>query len=224
MRFISPDNLSPFAQGGLNPYAYCEGDPVNFSDPSGHFLSATRNFLRSPGEFIRRRMLHAEIDQIFSKIKKHDWSKYTNDTLQREQWEFVNQQYADPPYDVNYSIAHLSVEQIKKLPEHRLRANIPRELLVRRIKRGPVKDLDSPYRISNALGGYLTNLGTKKIYENPSIYLKALDVERILIIKSKNHKILKKIEIQETVAVIRMNTKHRKNRTGRPRPSPYPIL
>lgn len=36
MRFLSADNLSPFAQGGLNAYAYCLGDPVNNQDPSGH--------------------------------------------------------------------------------------------------------------------------------------------------------------------------------------------
>lgn len=36
MRFNAPDNWSPFGAGGLNPYAYCEGDPINRSDPSGH--------------------------------------------------------------------------------------------------------------------------------------------------------------------------------------------
>lgn len=35
MRFLSPDALSPFAQGGRNAYAYCLGDPVNGDDPSG---------------------------------------------------------------------------------------------------------------------------------------------------------------------------------------------
>lgn len=35
MRFVSPDVFSPFDIGGLNSYAYCEGDPVNFVDPSG---------------------------------------------------------------------------------------------------------------------------------------------------------------------------------------------
>lgn len=36
MRFHSPDNMSPFDKGGLNAYAYCAGDPVNFNDPAGH--------------------------------------------------------------------------------------------------------------------------------------------------------------------------------------------
>lgn len=35
MRFNSPDRLSPFGRGGLNPYAYCHADPVNFTDPTG---------------------------------------------------------------------------------------------------------------------------------------------------------------------------------------------
>lgn len=36
MRFNCPDSLSPFGAGGINPYAYCAGDPVNHADPSGH--------------------------------------------------------------------------------------------------------------------------------------------------------------------------------------------
>lgn len=39
MRFNSPDNLSPFGKGGLNAYAYCQGEPVNRSDAQGHFFS-----------------------------------------------------------------------------------------------------------------------------------------------------------------------------------------
>jgi len=35
MRFLRPDNLSPFGRGGMNAYAYCFGDPVNHRDPSG---------------------------------------------------------------------------------------------------------------------------------------------------------------------------------------------
>ncbi|PTT96637.1 hypothetical protein DBR45_42745 [Pseudomonas sp. HMWF031] len=40
MRFHSPDNLSPFGKGGVNAYAYCEGDPVNRVDPTGHHFGA----------------------------------------------------------------------------------------------------------------------------------------------------------------------------------------
>ncbi|MBT2340624.1 MULTISPECIES: RHS repeat-associated core domain-containing protein [Pseudomonas] len=36
MRFNSPDDLSPFGDGGINSYAYCGGDPVNRYDPSGN--------------------------------------------------------------------------------------------------------------------------------------------------------------------------------------------
>ncbi|SCZ10444.1 RHS repeat-associated core domain-containing protein [Pseudomonas sp. NFIX10] len=35
-RFHSPDRSSPFDRGGLNPYAYCVGDPINYRDPTGH--------------------------------------------------------------------------------------------------------------------------------------------------------------------------------------------
>ncbi len=37
MRFTSIDSLSPFAEGGLNAYAYCGNDPVNQRDLNGHF-------------------------------------------------------------------------------------------------------------------------------------------------------------------------------------------
>jgi RHS repeat-associated protein len=38
MRFNSPDSWSPFGDGGVNAYAYCEGDSVNNVDPSGHTI------------------------------------------------------------------------------------------------------------------------------------------------------------------------------------------
>lgn len=35
MRFHSPDGLSPFGEGGLNSYMYCEGNPIDYLDPDG---------------------------------------------------------------------------------------------------------------------------------------------------------------------------------------------
>ncbi|MBC3437058.1 RHS repeat-associated core domain-containing protein [Pseudomonas sp. BW16M2] len=40
MRFCSPDRLSPFADGGMNSYGYCAGDPINHEDPRGAFKQA----------------------------------------------------------------------------------------------------------------------------------------------------------------------------------------
>jgi RHS repeat-associated protein len=44
MRFNRPDSLSPFGEGGINPYVYCGSNPVTFRDPSGQ--------VRDPPDYI----------------------------------------------------------------------------------------------------------------------------------------------------------------------------
>jgi RHS repeat-associated protein len=48
MRFNSPDSWSPFGEGGLNAYAYCAGDSINHSDPTGHTISALSRLAPPP--------------------------------------------------------------------------------------------------------------------------------------------------------------------------------
>ncbi len=42
MRFYQPDSFSPFHDGGLNCYVYCQDDPINFTDPTGRFKMPRR--------------------------------------------------------------------------------------------------------------------------------------------------------------------------------------
>ncbi|PBQ08142.1 RHS repeat-associated core domain-containing protein [Pseudomonas syringae] len=56
MRFNSPDSLSPFGEGGVNAYGYCEGDPVNRVDPSGHWPTVLVKFLKRASS-VKKRLL-----------------------------------------------------------------------------------------------------------------------------------------------------------------------
>jgi RHS repeat-associated protein len=58
MRFISPDRWSPFGRGGINPYAYCLGDPVNRSDPNGKYSKLLIEATRISGKVTRNGKLY----------------------------------------------------------------------------------------------------------------------------------------------------------------------
>ena len=52
-RFLAADSWSPFGQGGLNAYCYCEGDPVNFIDSSGHMPKRVRRVELPNGDIFK---------------------------------------------------------------------------------------------------------------------------------------------------------------------------
>lgn len=73
MRFNSPDSLSPFGEGGLNAYAYCQGDPVNYQDPTGHVkfnLVTNRALNRLRDSVIKRAPARTESMGNFAKARK----------------------------------------------------------------------------------------------------------------------------------------------------------
>lgn len=63
MRFNSPDSLSPFEAGGLNAYAYCQGDPVNRTDGTGHAPVLSPKPVRpvSPGRQVQSRQVNPSV-------------------------------------------------------------------------------------------------------------------------------------------------------------------
>ena len=74
MRFASPDDLSPFLAGGLNAYAYCQGDPVNFTDPSGNFPTLkqlSQKVLKRQGHIVKhQKMLEKTIPLEWEKTPR----------------------------------------------------------------------------------------------------------------------------------------------------------
>ncbi|MHC8307723.1 RHS repeat-associated core domain-containing protein [Pseudomonas sp. PB3P13] len=87
MRFNSPDSWSPFGEGGLNAYAYCVGDPVNKSDPTGHVFAKfsgparkiANNVLMFVSEDNGRKILNLDIHGDIGLVK------FANKTLDANQ-------------------------------------------------------------------------------------------------------------------------------------------
>ncbi|MGF0237829.1 RHS repeat-associated core domain-containing protein [Rhodococcus sp. IEGM1300] len=66
MVFFSPDSLSPFGVGGINAYAYCEGDPINNVDETGHM---PRRVSFVPAQAAPLRPIDARFEAIAENLK-----------------------------------------------------------------------------------------------------------------------------------------------------------
>lgn len=75
-RFLSPDSFSPFGIGGINAYAYCAGDPINRSDPTGHaWLSRLFKTSKTERAYLKNiypKLLKKEIALVESRIQSSD--------------------------------------------------------------------------------------------------------------------------------------------------------
>lgn len=66
MRFYSADQVSPFGRGGVNAYAYCQGDPVNYRDDSGRVRKPARKISLSEFQLASLASLAKELTKEIS--------------------------------------------------------------------------------------------------------------------------------------------------------------
>ena len=98
MRFLAPDNLSPFDEGGMNPFAYCHGDPLNYTDPTGHVT------IQGITSVSRRKI------EIFSTMPKKQW--LNNQEIFNQSGNTAN--LSLPPKTATYTLTRTHLHSIKQ--------------------------------------------------------------------------------------------------------------
>ncbi|NAT17163.1 RHS repeat-associated core domain-containing protein [Pseudomonas syringae pv. actinidifoliorum] len=108
MRFNSPDSLSPFGRGGLNAYAYCQGDPVNRSDPGGHIPGGAA-VTRTAKSFVFEALPYELLENILKRVSPRDAAALSAATPQIG--ERVSKILNKPWVDINDPNALSTIEE-----------------------------------------------------------------------------------------------------------------
>ena len=110
MRFNSPDELSPFGDGGINSYAYCGGDPVNRYDPSGNIPLGNSSFFRPWTD-----LMTSEIVMPTAQARKLNPS---SKTIYRDKIRSTRAVVISPPKPLRYSVTtHSSFNDFPAIPD-----------------------------------------------------------------------------------------------------------
>ena len=118
MRFNSPDSWSPFGKGGLNSYVYCLGDPVNFSDPTGHGLGSIVKGVKST---FRSKMKPGKVDapvaRLLEDIPPETFQKITTYLDQADMDNLAQVSHGFNKKSVSASVSNLK-EHISSFPKN----------------------------------------------------------------------------------------------------------
>ncbi|WP_187331807.1 RHS repeat-associated core domain-containing protein [Pseudomonas endophytica] len=171
MRFNSPDSWSPFGEGGINAYAYCDNNPLNFNDPSGHFPNLFKAFKNKFMGRVPKRLRPTVVEtRHSSSSSSYSSSSYSSSSYSSSSYSSSSSSSIDMPVTREYF--RTSAPQLSNLPPDPL-GRAARKALRAEIKRNNslLKALNRSIEQDNiALGAVALNRNSA-----PELYDRALD-------------------------------------------------